>query len=56
VVEGRLVRAPAMFTADAESAERSLHRLLATGGVRMLCSHGEEVADPFGELAALLAD
>jgi glyoxylase-like metal-dependent hydrolase (beta-lactamase superfamily II) len=53
-VAGRLQRAPAVFTADADAAERSLHRLAEIGGRRLLCAHGPEVADPWGALTALL--
>lgn len=53
-VGGRLQRAPAVFTADAEAAERSLHRLAQVGGSRLLCAHGPEVADPWNSLDALL--
>ncbi len=54
VVAGRLVRAPAQFTADLEVAEQTLHSLLALRGSRMLFGHGPELADPWGELEALL--
>jgi glyoxylase-like metal-dependent hydrolase (beta-lactamase superfamily II) len=55
-VAGRLQRAPAVFTADAAVAERSLHRLAEIGGRRLLCAHGPEVADPWTALAALLGE
>jgi glyoxylase-like metal-dependent hydrolase (beta-lactamase superfamily II) len=54
VAAGRLVRAPEQFTADLESAEQTLHSLLALRGSRMLFGHGPELADPWGELEALL--
>ena len=55
-VDGWLQRAPAVFTADPEGAERSLRRLAALGGRRLLCAHGAEVPDPWGALAALMDD
>jgi glyoxylase-like metal-dependent hydrolase (beta-lactamase superfamily II) len=53
-VGGRLVRAFAVFTADADEAERTLHRLAQMPGRRMLFAHGDEIADPWGELSALV--
>lgn len=55
-VEGRLVRAPAPFTADPEQAERSLHRLDALRGTRMLFAHGSELERPWDALDALQLD
>ncbi len=40
VVEGALVRAPDMFTANARTAEQSLHRLRDVRATRMLFAHG----------------
>jgi glyoxylase-like metal-dependent hydrolase (beta-lactamase superfamily II) len=54
VVSGRLVRAPEQFTADLEVAEQTLHSLLPLRGSRMLFGHGPELANPWGELEALL--
>jgi glyoxylase-like metal-dependent hydrolase (beta-lactamase superfamily II) len=38
--DGRLARAPQPFTADADEAERSLHRVAALGFTRLYPSHG----------------
>jgi hypothetical protein len=54
VVSGRLVRAPEQFTADLEVAEQTLHSLLPLRGSRMLFGHGPELANPWGELEAVL--
>jgi glyoxylase-like metal-dependent hydrolase (beta-lactamase superfamily II) len=54
VASGRLVRAPEQFTADLEVAEQTLHRLLPLRGSRMLFGHGPELANPWGELEAML--
>lgn len=54
VVDGQLRRAPEMFTADADQAERSLHRLLELRGARLLPSHGPELVDPWDALERLL--
>ena len=51
---GKLDRPPAMFTADAAELDRSLHRIVDLGGRRMYFSHGAEIDDPWGTLAALL--
>ena len=56
VVEGRLVRAPAQFTADGDQAEQSLHRLRSMRGARMLFAHGEELTQPWADLDVLLSD
>ena len=53
-VGGTVARAPTMFTADAETAERSLHRIAEAGPERMVFSHGAEVADPLAGLRSLL--
>lgn len=42
---GGLVRAPALFTADAVTAEQSLRELAALDVARLLTSHGPELAD-----------
>lgn len=54
VTDGRLVRAPAQFTADAAQAELSLRRLLELRGARMLFSHGPEIDHPWAALDQLL--
>lgn len=54
VAEGKLVRAPAQFTADSALAEKSLHRLLELRGARMLFSHGPELRRPWEALDDLL--
>jgi glyoxylase-like metal-dependent hydrolase (beta-lactamase superfamily II) len=53
--DGRLVRAPARFTADAAEAERSLRRIANLTPARMLLAHGSEVDDPTVALHQLLA-
>ncbi len=49
-----VTRAPAAFTADAEEAERSIHRLAALNAVRVLPAHGPEIDDPTNALAQLI--
>lgn len=44
-IGGELTRAPEMFTADLVRAEASLRELAALGFVRVVTSHGEELAD-----------
>jgi glyoxylase-like metal-dependent hydrolase (beta-lactamase superfamily II) len=53
--DGHLMRAPAMFTADAEEAESSLRRIASLTAARMLMAHGAEVADPVTAVRLLLA-
>lgn len=53
-VGGTMRRAPEMFTADAEVAERSLRRLESLTAGRWLFAHGPEVYDPAGALSVLL--
>jgi glyoxylase-like metal-dependent hydrolase (beta-lactamase superfamily II) len=54
VLNGVLGRAPAPFTADPETAEKSLHRIAGIATGRVLFSHGAEVADPADAIRALL--
>jgi glyoxylase-like metal-dependent hydrolase (beta-lactamase superfamily II) len=57
VVDGQLVRAPDPFTADRETAERSLERLRDLRDLRdgrMLFAHGPEIASPWTALDLLL--
>ena len=54
VVDGQLVRAPDLFTADPETAERSLERLRELRGSRMLFAHGPEMASPWAALDLML--
>lgn len=54
VVDGQLRRAPEVFRADADQAERSLHRLLELRGARLLMLHGPELDDPWDALDHLL--
>lgn len=54
VQDGRLVRAFAQFTVDAEQAERSLHHLRRLRPSQMLFSHGPEIDRPWDELDDLL--
>jgi glyoxylase-like metal-dependent hydrolase (beta-lactamase superfamily II) len=49
-----VTRAPAAFTADAEEAERSIHRLAALNAVTVLPAHGPEIDDPANALAELI--
>lgn len=56
VMEGHLVRAPAVFTADAQQAEESLRRLASLRGARMLFAHGPELSNPWDQFDRLLAD
>lgn len=51
---GGLQQAPAVFTADAAEADRSLRRLAALDGRRMYFAHGAEIGDPWTVLAALI--
>jgi len=51
---GALQQAPAVFTADAGEADRSLHRLADLAGRRMYFAHGAEIDDPWAALAALI--
>ena len=53
-IDGRLVRAPAPFTADALTAETSIARLGTFRGTRMLFSHGDELEDPWEQYDRLL--
>ena len=53
---GELQPAPAVFTADAEEADRSLRRLAGLRGRRVYFSHGGEIDDPWTALAALIAE
>jgi len=53
---GTLVRAPAMFTADSATAERSLRELAALDVARLVTSHGGELPDGPEQLARLVAD
>lgn len=53
-VGGTMRRAPKVFTADAEEAEKSLRRLESLTAGRWLFAHGPEVHDPAGELSGLL--
>jgi glyoxylase-like metal-dependent hydrolase (beta-lactamase superfamily II) len=52
-VRGRLVRAPAPFTADATAAEASIERLGTFHGARMLFSHGAEIDDAWEQFDGL---
>ena len=52
--DGRLVRAPAPFTADAARAEASLRALARIDASRILFGHGAEVDHPQQALATLL--
>jgi glyoxylase-like metal-dependent hydrolase (beta-lactamase superfamily II) len=52
--DGRLVRPPARFTADAAEAERSLRRIAGLTPTRMLLAHGAEV-DQIATLNQLLS-
>ena len=54
--DGRLERAPAMFTADAAQAEASIAKLAATGAERMIFGHGAEIDEPLSALRSLLAE
>jgi glyoxylase-like metal-dependent hydrolase (beta-lactamase superfamily II) len=54
-IGGGLSRGPEAFTADADAAERSRHRLLEARGARMYFGHGPELDDPWAALDALLA-
>jgi glyoxylase-like metal-dependent hydrolase (beta-lactamase superfamily II) len=47
---GALTRGPAAFTADLDTAERSLRRLAQLSADRMVLSHGDEVPDSFEAL------
>jgi glyoxylase-like metal-dependent hydrolase (beta-lactamase superfamily II) len=51
---GDLQQAPAVFTADAAEADRSLRRLAALDGRRMYFAHGAEIDEPWTALAALI--
>jgi glyoxylase-like metal-dependent hydrolase (beta-lactamase superfamily II) len=53
-MDGRLQRPPAVFTADADEAERTLRKIAGLSGRRMLFAHGAEIDDPWSELAALI--
>ena len=55
VRDGKLVRGPDQFTADAAQAEHSIHRLLGLRGARMLFAHGPEIEKPWEALADLLS-
>lgn len=55
VMDGQLVRPPAVFTDDAAQAEAALHRLLELRGARMLFAHGPEIERPWEALDNLLA-
>jgi glyoxylase-like metal-dependent hydrolase (beta-lactamase superfamily II) len=53
---GALTRGPEQFTEDSDQAERTLRHLAEVPWERMILSHGDEVADPRGELKRLLGE
>jgi glyoxylase-like metal-dependent hydrolase (beta-lactamase superfamily II) len=55
-IAGTLSRGPAAFTADADQANQSLHRIASLQCDRVMCSHGGEIPDPLGALRNLLGD
>jgi glyoxylase-like metal-dependent hydrolase (beta-lactamase superfamily II) len=52
--DGRLQRAPAVFTADATQAEQSIQKIARVEAHRFLFAHGAELAEPQQLLDALL--
>lgn len=55
-IAGTLSRGPAAFTADADQANQSLHRIASLQCDRVMFSHGGEIPDPLGALRNLLGD
>ncbi len=53
-MDGHIVLAPQQFTADAQQALLSLHRLAALVFDRLIFSHGAELPDPAAALAELI--
>ncbi|MBO3750173.1 MBL fold metallo-hydrolase [Streptosporangiaceae bacterium NEAU-GS5] len=53
-MHGELYRAPAVFTADPVTAEKSLHRIAQYATGRVVFSHGAEIADPGAAIRTLL--
>ena len=53
---GRLSRGPAAFTADADQADQSLHRIASLQCDRVMFSHGGEIPEPLRALRGLLGD